>query len=284
MHYYKHHIGDFRAGSRNMSWQERAVYRELIDEYYDTETPLPLDVGTVCRKVGARDAEMQAAVTYVLAEKFTREADGYRHARCDIEIAEYHANAEKNRANGSLGGRPKKPKANRVGTQSEPSGLPVGTQSQPTGKATNNQEPETTNEEPEDHSPGAIAPSPQGDKTAKRGTRLPDDWKPKRATPADYRDIAPGIDVRSEIDQFKDHWRAASGRTATKLDWEAAFRNWLRMAQERAPRSTNGAAPARSLTPSERIRANIAQHFASNASHQALGHDEGEIIDVEVIE
>lgn len=36
-----------------------------------------------------------------------------------------------------------------------------------------------------------------------------------------------------EGEKFADHWHAATGRNATKLDWQAAWRNWFRNA--RAP-------------------------------------------------
>jgi len=43
--------------------------------------------------------------------------------------------------------------------------------------------------------------------------------------------------VDRETDKFRDHWHAASGRNATKLDWDRAWRNWLRNAAERLGRS-----------------------------------------------
>jgi len=51
------------------------------------------------------------------------EKDGYRHGRCDREIAEYTRKAEIARANGKLGGRRKAATAlknNPVGTRSVP--------------------------------------------------------------------------------------------------------------------------------------------------------------------
>jgi uncharacterized protein YdaU (DUF1376 family) len=70
--------------------------------------------------------------------------------------------------------------------------------------------------------------------SAKRGARLPPDWKPT----ADHRQMAeqegfsPSLFNR-EADSFRDYWLSASGATATKLDWDAAFRNWLRKASEK---------------------------------------------------
>jgi len=47
-------------------------------------------------------------VETVLKEFFISRADGWHSLRCDMEIRQYHARAEKNRVNGKRGGRPKK--------------------------------------------------------------------------------------------------------------------------------------------------------------------------------
>ena len=39
--------------------------------------------------------------------------------------------------------------------------------------------------------------------------------------------------VNGEEDKFIDYWKAAATKTAVKLDWSAAWRNWLRMSIER---------------------------------------------------
>jgi uncharacterized protein YdaU (DUF1376 family) len=269
-----------------MTLLEIGAYLSLLNTCYDSEQPLPLDIDKVCRLHGARTPEERAAVAYVLAEKFTQEPDGYRHARCDEQIAAYHANAEKNRQNGRKGGRPKKGKKTQwVSTETQSVSKTGETETQGFDFHNPNESQSVTSNQylVKEHSPGAIAPSPQGDKTAKRGTRLPDDWKPKRTPLTEYRDKAPGVNIAIEVEKFCNYWHSKPGAGGRRIDWEKTFINWLLTAQERAPRSTNGAAPARNLTPSERIRANIAQHFASNESHQAISHDEGDIIDAEVI-
>jgi uncharacterized protein YdaU (DUF1376 family) len=63
----------------------------------------------------------------------------------------------------------------------------------------------------------------------KRGTRLPDDW----FLPMSWGQwaVAEGFSqdvIRIEAENFKDYWRARAGPTATKLDWEATWRVWMR--------------------------------------------------------
>lgn len=69
----------------------------------------------------------------------------------------------------------------------------------------------------------------------RNGTRLPDDWKPAPELIDAARAERPDIDLRLETAKFRDFWRAKTGRDATKLDWDATYRNWIRNA-----RSSNG--------------------------------------------
>ncbi|USP02163.1 YdaU family protein [Bartonella taylorii] len=59
-----------------------------------------------------------------------------------------------------------------------------------------------------------------------RGCRLPDDFEP------DYDfAIAEGLSpehVKVEIAKFRDYWKAKTGKDATKTDWQATWRNWVR--------------------------------------------------------
>lgn len=100
MNYYPHHIGDFNSATRHLTRIERSVYRDLIELYYDTEAPLCADVDKLCRLLIARSDEEQAAVVQVLGEFFVDTEQGWRHARCDAEIARYHGNKEAKSAAG----------------------------------------------------------------------------------------------------------------------------------------------------------------------------------------
>lgn len=49
MNYYPFHIGDYASATRHLSWDEDAAYRRLLDLYYTTEKPIPLDERSVFR-------------------------------------------------------------------------------------------------------------------------------------------------------------------------------------------------------------------------------------------
>lgn len=67
----------------------------------------------------------------------------------------------------------------------------------------------------------AASPDPR-----KRATRLPADWKP---SPED-REFAlnAGQDPDVVAATFRDFWHSKAGQNATKLDWAATWRNWIR--------------------------------------------------------
>lgn len=73
----------------------------------------------------------------------------------------------------------------------------------------------------------------------KRAHRLPDDWRPQQEVIDQMRHEHPEVDLRAEHAKFCDYWRAKSGKDATKLDWDATWRNWIRRAAERHPRAPN---------------------------------------------
>jgi len=127
MHYYQFNIGDYRAATAHLSNDEDLAYRRLLDMYYDTEKQIPLDTQWVAKRLRL-DSEVVKAV---LQDMFTLTEIGWHHGRCEIVIEQYHAMAEKNRANGRLGGRKKNP---------------VATESQPIAKATINDKPITNNQ------------------------------------------------------------------------------------------------------------------------------------------
>ena len=134
MHYYKFNIKDWTRDTAHLSVEEEGVYRRLLDHYYESELPIPVETKSVIRRL--RLVGHEEATSIILGEFFGLEDDGYHHKRCDDEIEKYHSKAVANRENGKRGGRPLKPKENPSGSQGEP-------------KKNLNQEPLTTNHEPE---------------------------------------------------------------------------------------------------------------------------------------
>jgi len=91
MNYYEHHLGDYAEATGHLTFVEDAAYSRLIRKYYSTEKPLPAEIKSVQRLVGAQKKDEKEAVETVLKEFFELRADGWHQDRCDIEIARYQA-------------------------------------------------------------------------------------------------------------------------------------------------------------------------------------------------
>jgi hypothetical protein len=195
MHYYQFNISDYRSATVHLTNEEDLAYRRLLDMYYDSEQKIPLDTQWVARRIRV----VPSVVEDVLNDMFVKQDDGWFHARCHEVILQYHSMAEKNRANGKLGGRRKNP---------------VGSHSQPIDKATINQELITNNHK-------LIEKKTLGKRLA-NDFNMPDSWG--EFCEKERSDLTP-IKV---FEQFKDYWISQPGQKGVKLDWFATWRNWVR--------------------------------------------------------
>lgn len=90
MHYYQFHIGDYRAATAHLSDLEDLAYRRLLDMYYDTEQPIPLDLAWVSRRTRIDGSVLRD----VLNDFFRPTEAGWVNDRADAEIDAYHAKHE----------------------------------------------------------------------------------------------------------------------------------------------------------------------------------------------
>lgn len=93
MHYYKHHIGDFRRDTASLSDTDAMAYLKLLWIYYDTELPLPADAKLLAFKIGSNVDTVQL----LLDAFFTLDGNVYRQKRCDTELLEYKNKGQKAR-------------------------------------------------------------------------------------------------------------------------------------------------------------------------------------------
>ncbi|UTO29094.1 YdaU family protein [Bartonella harrusi] len=113
---------------------------------------------------------------------------------------------------------------------------------------------------------------------ANRGCRLPDDFEP------DYDfAIAEGLPperVKVEIAKFRDYWKAKTGKDATKTDWQATWRNWVRRAIDDLTKGRNYGKPNIAQTEQQRGKSyRVAQYMSdiknSDSAYKFLfGDDE----------
>jgi uncharacterized protein YdaU (DUF1376 family) len=198
MHYYKFEISVWNLHTAHLSLVEEAVYRRLIDHYYDTEQPIALDYKGMIRRLRLDGYEDE--VVTILNEFFTQGDNGWSNKHCDLKIKAYKNQKKVNKNNGKSGGRPKK----REITESVSDGLPFVT-------LTTNNKQETKN-----------------NVVGTRGTRLPTDWEISDEQKQFCLKERPDLDPMKVAESFKDYWISAAGAKGVKKDWDATWRNWVR--------------------------------------------------------
>jgi uncharacterized protein YdaU (DUF1376 family) len=236
VNYYDHHIGDYDQATAHLTACEDGIYSRLIRWYYASEAPLPLDIKLIQRRVRAHSKDERAAVEAVLSEFFEAREDGYHQHRCDEGIAAFKDKQRKAKASADArwshrqtqceGNANASPDAMRTHSERNANGMhraPVPSSHTPDTK--HQEENPPASRVPPTASPRAT-PAKQP-----KGNRLPDDWQLPRPwgdwALAEYPQWTPDK-VRIEAAKFADHWRAATGKAATKADWQATWRNWCR--------------------------------------------------------
>ena len=86
MNFYKRFIGDYQRDTGHLSMTEHGAYTLLLDAYYATGRPLPIEQKTMHRLVRAISGLERAAVAAVLAQFWTKTDDGWVNARANQEI------------------------------------------------------------------------------------------------------------------------------------------------------------------------------------------------------
>lgn len=95
MNYYPFHVGDYIAHTAHLDPLEDIAYRRLLDLYYMQEMPLPHDAAKLARLIRMRD--YVDVVQTILEEFFTETDAGWRHDRCDAELAKISEKSQKAR-------------------------------------------------------------------------------------------------------------------------------------------------------------------------------------------
>lgn len=68
-------------------------------------------------------------------------------------------------------------------------------------------------------------------KSEKNGSRIPEDFRPDLEW--SQKQGLKNSELKFEFEQFKDYWTAKSGKDATKKDWQATWRQWIRNSVKR---------------------------------------------------
>lgn len=216
MHYFKRNIGDYHKKAGRLSMLEHGSYTLIMDACYDRERfPTLEEAIDWC---WARTDEEIAAVKFVLSKFFTLIDGVYTQERIADEIAAYQEKAEKNKQIAI-------DRENSRKTKRAPDVHEACTDRHPTI----NQEPLTTNQEPEDqhNTHGASEPDFVDPNLP---TEMSLEWVPDEKLLKNYalRMALPVTLFTAEaIGGFVCHY-SASGRAETQAAWVSLLVKWIK--------------------------------------------------------
>lgn len=232
MHYYPHHIGDFISDTARLTDSQCMAYLRLIWNYYGTEKPLENDPESLAFTIGASVGD----VNLILKHYFVLDGNVWKKTRCESVIAEYHGKADKARRSAEARWK------NASSKQSDSERNANASQKDANESFSDaNQKPITNNQEP--IVKDIITPPAAPPKKKKTGSRLSDEWKPDKTHWDAAIEINPSFTREWFVEtahKFKDYWIAKSGKDATKIDWLATWRNWVRNDIEYSRGKANG--------------------------------------------
>lgn len=230
MNYYPHHIGDYDKSTAHLTACEDGIYCRLLRRYYDTEAPLPLDLKVVQRLVRARSKDELAAVETVLGEFFTRTDEGWRHGRCDDEIARCQDKRTKAKRSASARWKESEKDADAMRTHSEGSASAMRSHSEGNALQTPN-----TKEEQKKPEPAVAEPGPR----TRKGAVGIDAWLAaceaagEECIPAGDPIFRWAADAGIPVDYLELAWdyfvERHSGGKKRQADWRATFRNAVKL-------------------------------------------------------
>lgn len=251
-------VDAFDSDTGHLSLEEDGAYNRLLRLCWKTaDCSVPDDPSWIARKLRLTPVDFERVVVPIIAEFFTRESGRIFQKRQRKEFAYVREKRTRLQEAGQKGGKAKSLKLNETASSDA---LAMDAKAPtPTPTPTLHLDNQTDSSEVVD-SPAALS---QAKRAPSKGTRLDPNW----ALPKPWGDWAlaefPHLtadNVRLLAEDFRDYWHSKSGKDATKVDWQATWRNSVRMKQDRfATRSRAGPVPKSNGLSSikDRIRKDI---------------------------
>lgn len=208
------YVADYLADTQHLTTEQHGAYLLLLMTMWRNAGSLPND-----EKKLARIAHVSLKRWHIIAGDvmaFFDISDGrITQKRLSEELQKAVSKSEKRKTSGSLGGKAKSLKNNEHGLANASVLLK------------HSSEPDIRNIKKDTN----VSP--------KKGCRLPDDFQPdfSFATTEGFSQD----EARTLFESFKDYWTAKTGKDATKRDWQATWRNWVRSPYNKKIRGFNHA-------------------------------------------
>jgi uncharacterized protein YdaU (DUF1376 family) len=217
--WFKCYPGDFLGGVSELSPAEGWVYTIILMRMYDEAAPVPDDAKRIARRCNMRLPTCQRAIDQLVAANKLIRRDGFLINERALEvIEERHKKSTKATRSAQV----------RWGEGAEKGNENRATTKKPHSERTNPLAGEARSQKLDNNNPPvATQQPPQGGKSRKRATRLPEGWKPTERMIAYAREkgLTPD-EIACLADDLPD-WSRSSPNGA-KLDWLATWQTWVR--------------------------------------------------------
>ena len=232
--WFKFYASDWIGGTRLLSATVTGVYITLIAMIYDKGGPISNDEDELARACGLPPKQFQSALEKLVSKrKITVSSDGkLSNPRSEKELAARRANSSQRADAAKV--RWQKTDENQASSDASASA--------PHDPRISTRARLQKSDLREDTSRRSVAASPRRTKATRLDAAwlLPSKWGEWAMTefPHLTRDA-----IRREAEGFRDYWISKPDH-ATKLDWEATWRNWIRRAATQSqprgsPRQSN---------------------------------------------
>jgi len=228
MYYYQFDIDKWIKRTHYLLPEEEGIYLRLLNYYYDTEKPLPLDLRTVCRRL--RLEAYWDQMQMIVSEFFEETPEGWKNSKCDRNIAYVNERAARNKVNGQKGGRPRK-NNNPEKSETKPKQNPEETQSVISGKANGNpDESQTKGTDDNSDTDDTLILGSEENSEPSKGSAKRSNGRFKPPTPDEVQTYLAERNITSfDGETFCDFyiargWELSNGKKMK--DWKAAVRTW----------------------------------------------------------
>lgn len=231
--WYPFYIGDYQQKTSHLTLIEHGAYGLLLNHYYATHHALPGDRKIIYRICRASDRNERRAIDSVLDQFFvafdtesrpnldrdwitTVAQSGiyFVHRKCEFEISKMLNYSKTQSANAKI----------RHSKRHMPNTMPNSCQTDARARV----------------------PQPQSEEVSKKDTSV--SKKGSRFSlndcPIEWIDFLnherPELNAEYVFQTFRDYWIAKAGTAATKLDWFATWRNWVRNEKQQPKGNENG--------------------------------------------
>ena len=219
--WYKRYPADFIQGTMGLSLEEKGAYSIVLDLIYAKGAPIVDDeryIAGVCNISLRKWAAIRERL--VEAKKITISAGFISNFRAEKEIENVSKLGRKLAESGAKGGRKQAENASCFNKNND--------LDQATLKHTRAKDIETDTDIKKDTNV-----------SQKKGCRLPDDFQPDFSFAS--QEGFSQDEAQKLFAGFRDYWTAKTGKDATKRDWQATWRNWVRSPYNQKLRGFNHA-------------------------------------------